>query len=95
MAEWLRPSKLVEHYTDPYVGKMEVAERQLYSAVIGGKVRARHNGKILGPEQLKQISEKTWEPGNAFALLADIELSVEDVERVLGETFGMDKAKGH
>jgi hypothetical protein len=93
MPEWLRPFKVLEHYVDPYFGTMEVAEQQLYSAVIRSDVRARHRGGVLGPEQLKQISE--MKRRSAFELPADIELSTEDVERVLGETFGIDKAKGH
>ena len=36
-------------------GDVAEAERQLYLAVVRGDVRARLNGKILGPEWLKQL----------------------------------------
>lgn len=93
--KWLRPFKLLEHYTDPHFGDMETAERQLYSAVTRGEVRIRHNGKPLALERLKQFLQTRPDDRSPFELPPDIELSTEDVERVLGETFGIDAAKGH
>jgi len=47
MAEWLRPSKFREYYVDRRFDDVNEAERQLYFAVIGGKVRARSKGRVL------------------------------------------------
>ena len=85
MAEWLRPSKLREYYVDRRFGDVNEAERQLYFAVIGGKVRARSKGRVLGPEWLTQLSKMKFHDTNAFALPPDLELSVEDAKRIWGE----------
>jgi hypothetical protein len=79
MSEWLRPLKILEHVLWPRFDKMKEAERQLYWAVIRGRVRARHGDEILGPEQREQIEHMTvFAP---YVLPPDIEVSVEDVER--------------
>jgi hypothetical protein len=85
MAEWLRPLKLREYYIDHRFGDVKEAERQLYFAVIGGKVRARSKGRVLGSEWLKQLSKMRFVDNNIFALPPDIELSVEDAKRIWGE----------
>jgi hypothetical protein len=82
MAEWLRPSKLREYYVDHRFDDVNEAERQLYFAVIGGKVRARSKGRVLGSEWLTQLSKMKFDDNNAFALPPDIELSVEDAKRI-------------
>jgi hypothetical protein len=79
---WLRPYKLEENLND-YCGlSINEAARQLYRAVVDGRVRARYRGRILGPKWLKRISEGKWHPTDDYALPADIELSVEDAERI-------------
>jgi hypothetical protein len=57
-------------------------ERQLYLAVVRGDVRARLNGKILGPEWLKQLCRMKISEVSSFALPRDIELAAEDAPRV-------------
>jgi hypothetical protein len=84
MAEWLRPSKLREYYVDRCFDDVNEAERQLYFAVMGGKVRARSKGRVFGPEWLTQLSKMKFDDNNAFALPPDIGLSVEDAERIWG-----------
>jgi hypothetical protein len=85
MSEWLRPLKLRESYVDGRFADVNEAERQLYFAVIGGKVRARSKGRVFGPEWLAQLSKMKFSAESAYALPPDIELSVEDAERVWGE----------
>jgi hypothetical protein len=92
MAEWLPPGKLVEYYVEDRFGDVNEADRQLYFAVIRGEVRARHQGKILGPEELKKISKRKWDPQSDFGLPADIGLSVEDAERVFAGTLQGDRS---
>jgi hypothetical protein len=82
MAEWFRPSKLREYCVDRRFDDVNEAVRRLYFAVIGGKVRARSNGRVLG---LTQLSKMKFDDNNTFALPPDIELSVEDANRIWGE----------
>ena len=84
MSEWLRPLKLRESYVDGRFADVNEDERQLYFAVIGGKVRARSKGRLLGPEWLAQLSKMKFSAESAYALPPDIELSVEDAERLWG-----------
>src|SRR5262249_47113191 len=77
---WLRPYKLEESLNDFL--PINEAARQLYRAVVEGRVRARYRGRILGSGWLKRISEKRWHPTDDYALPADIELSAEDAERI-------------
>jgi len=84
MAEWLRPMKLREYYADHRFDDVNEAERQLYFAVIGGKVRARSKGRVFGPEWLAQLSKMKFSAESAYTLPPDIELSVEDAERLWG-----------
>ena len=82
-AEWLRPMKLREYYVDHAFSTVEEADKQLYLAVIRGEVRARWNGIVYGPEWLKQFSRmKFGDDSDPFALPPDLELSVEDAERL-------------
>ena len=82
--QWLRPSLLRERYADYVFHSVELANKQLYLAVINGTIRARRNGRLLGPEWLKQLSMAEFDPSDPFALPPDIELSVEDARRVWG-----------
>jgi hypothetical protein len=82
MAEWLRPLKLREYYVDHRCDDVTEAQKQLYLAVVRGDVRARLKGRLLGPEWLDQLAKmKTSDP---FELPPDLELSVEDAERIWG-----------
>jgi hypothetical protein len=81
--EWVRPSKMREFHVDPLFGDVHEAERQLYLAVIRGDVRARLNGRVLGPEWLKQVGSMK-DPSGPFVLPPDLELSVEDAKRLWG-----------
>jgi len=94
--QWLRPLKLREYYVDAYVPNLRDAQHQLYWAVVDGKLRARHKGRILTSEEANalHVSEflggrvfKRWSdcPTELYALPADIELSVEDAERIWGD----------
>jgi len=80
MTEWLRPLKILEYCVEHWFGDVAEAERQLFQAVIRGEVRARHAGKVLGPEQLRQIPKMEVDASNPFVLSPDVELSVEDAE---------------
>jgi hypothetical protein len=71
MSKWLSPQKMLRRF-----GDVAEAERQLYLAVVRGDVRARLNGKILGPEWLTETS--------SFALPRDIELAAEDASGLAG-----------
>ena len=55
MSKWLSPQKMLDYHIVRRFGDVAEAERQLYLAVVRGDVRARLNGKILGPEWLKQL----------------------------------------
>jgi hypothetical protein len=82
MLEWVSPRMLLEHPANPWYGDYTEAERQLYFAVIGGKIRAQLKGRMLGPEWLKQISKMKFSDKSAFTLPPDLELSVEDAIRI-------------
>jgi hypothetical protein len=78
--EWLLPSKLRQRYVDKHFKRSNLAEKQLYLAVVRGNVRARLNGIVLGPTWLKQLSCDD----DAVAFPPEIELSVDDVRRIWG-----------
>jgi hypothetical protein len=77
--EWIGPRKMVDYYVDIGQG-YDRAEKQLYLAVIKGDVRAKLNGRELGPEWLKQVSLMKYE--RPFTLPPDLRLSVEDAKRI-------------
>jgi hypothetical protein len=81
LPEWLSPRKLQDYYVETAVPDPDEAQKQIYEAVISGKVRARRKGLVLGPEWLKQIAQLKVDEANPFALPPDIELSVEDAKR--------------
>ena len=61
------------------------ANKQLYLAVVGGRVRARLNGRELGPETRKSyLANLKHDDDDPFALPPDIELSVDDARREWG-----------
>ena len=85
--QWLRQSKIQKYYL--YFGDSDfdfVSQKsrdyELYWAVIDGKVRAKHEGKILDAEALFRLRKTQWSPTDMHALPADLELSVEDVKSI-------------
>ena len=82
MAEWLRPQKILDYILSRRFDKMEQAERQLYWAVVRGRVRSRHyTGPMLNPPDLERIECMVVLEGAPYTLPPDIEVSVEDAER--------------
>jgi hypothetical protein len=82
MSKWLSPQKMLDYHIVRRFGDVAEAERQLYLAVVRGDVRARLNGKTLGPEWLKQLCRMKISEASSFALPRDIELAAEDAPRV-------------
>ncbi|MGB8617147.1 MAG: hypothetical protein WCD65_06410 [Pseudolabrys sp.] len=82
MSKWLSPQKMLDYHIVRRFGDVAEAERQLYLAVVRGDVRARLNGKILGPEWLKQLCRMKISEASSFTLPRDIELAAEDAPRV-------------
>ncbi len=82
--KWMRPLKAREYYLDDQYDKGVDAEKQLYLAVICGQVRARINGRVLGPEWLKQLARTTFDDSFPFALPPNLQVSVDDVKCVWG-----------
>jgi hypothetical protein len=82
MSKWLSPRKMLDYHVVRRFEDVAEAERQLYLAVVRGDVRARLNGKVLGPEWLKQLCRMKISDASSFALPPDIELAAEDAPRV-------------
>jgi hypothetical protein len=80
--EWLSPEKILETYVQPVFSDFPEAEKDLRIAVITGEVRAPYRGEIIGPEIRAQIARSVYDSKNPAALPPDIEISVEDAERV-------------
>ena len=76
--EWTSPRRMIDHHVDQSDG-IQTAQRRLFQAVIQGEVRARLNGRVLGPKLLKQVG--AMERDEPFTLPPDLELSVKDVRR--------------
>ena len=86
--QWLRPFKLREYYLDGRsgVGGIQDAVYQLYWAVVDGRLRARHEGRILSSEEIYELRRTQWSSGGVHRceLPHDIELSVEDALMIWG-----------
>jgi hypothetical protein len=82
MPEWLSPRKILETYVQPAFSDFDEAEKDLRIAVITGEVCARFHGEIIGPETRAEIARSVYDPKSPAALPPDIEISVEDAERV-------------
>jgi hypothetical protein len=80
--------KLREYYVDPFVRDVRDAEYQLYWAVVEGNIRARHKWRELTREEADALREKRWSDleDDHYALPPDIQLSVEDAERIWGSS---------
>jgi hypothetical protein len=76
--------KLREYYVDQFVSNVRDAEYQLYWAVVDGKIRARHGGRLLTPEEAYALRNERWSlvEGDLYALPSDLELSVEDAKHI-------------
>ena len=81
MSKWLPPQKMLDYHIVRRFGDVAEAERQLYLAVVRGDARARLNGKILGPEWLKQLCRMKISEASSFALPRNIQLAAEDAPR--------------
>jgi hypothetical protein len=66
--EWLSPRSLPEKYVDRAARNIWEADRQLYMAVVMGRVRARSSGINLGPEWRKRLAKNIFDETNPFAL---------------------------
>ena len=95
MSKWLSPQKMLDYHIVRRFGDVAEAERQLYLAVVRGDVRARLNGKILGPEWLKQLCRMKISEASSFALPRDIELAAEDVPRVGRKSYTGEVSVSH
>jgi hypothetical protein len=69
---------MMDYYMDQSDG-IEACEKRLYLAVIKGELRARLNGRVLGPEWLKRIAAMKYD--DPFTLPPDLELSVQDAKK--------------
>ena len=82
MSKWLSPRKVLDYHVVRRLEDVAEAERQLYLAVVRGDVRVRLNGKVLGPEWLKQLCRMKISGTSPFALPPEIELAAEDAPRI-------------
>jgi hypothetical protein len=73
MSKWLSPRKVLDYHVVRRFEDVAEAERQLYLAVVRGDVRVRLNGKVLGPEWLKQLCRMKISGTSPFALPPEIE----------------------
>jgi hypothetical protein len=80
--EWLSPRKILENYVYPAFSDFAEAEKDLSIAVITGEVRARYQGEIISSQMRAQIARSVYDPQSPAALPPDIEISVEDAEKV-------------
>jgi hypothetical protein len=78
---WCGPRKMFEYYVNLVVPDFQEGKKQLHSAVIGGEIRSRWQGTLLGPERLKEIAKMTFDDDDPYALPWDLELSLEDARR--------------
>ena len=83
-SKWLPPGKVREYCVEHTSATVEEAAEKLWKAVITGKVRARHKGRVFGPEWIKQLALLNPSPGHPFALPPDIELSFDDAQQIWG-----------
>jgi hypothetical protein len=80
--KWLRAGKVIEYYIDggPWARSYRDAEYQLYNAVMDGEIRVRIDGKPF--TELDELRKKKWSPDSLYALPLDVELNLEDVQRI-------------
>ena len=80
--KWLRAGKVIEYYIDggPWATSYRDAEYQLYNAVMDGEIRARIDGKPFA--EFDELRKRKWNPNSLYALPVDLELNLEDVQRI-------------
>lgn len=79
--KWMHAGRAIERILGgPWASSETDADYQLYNAVIEGEVRARINGKPF--TNFKKLKENTWFEGNIWALPADLELNLDDIDRI-------------
>jgi hypothetical protein len=85
--EWFRqqrPKWISLYYADYLVpGDVEDTQRALHEAVITGAIRAKLNRRLLTKEEAAEIARpRCGDANNPYGLPSDLELSVEDAERI-------------
>ena len=80
--KWLRSGKVLDYYIDggPWAATFQDAEYQIYNAVMDGEIRARIDGKPF--DDFQELRKKKWSDSSLYALPFDLELNLEDVERI-------------
>jgi hypothetical protein len=81
---WISPLKLREYYAD-YLLPPDVEDTQqaVYEAVVTGAIRAKLNSRVLTKEEAAALGQTRWgDTENPYALPSDLQLSVEDAERI-------------
>ena len=81
--QWLGQRKIQDYYlnSNNFLNIKDM-DYQFYWAVVDGKIRSRLEGKILSGEELYNLSTKKWSDIDRYALPVDLEISVEDVEKI-------------
>jgi hypothetical protein len=74
---WLRQLKIEEYFMGHLFDHPNETSYNLYWAVIEGRIRCRHNGRVLTAEKAASLRSKNW--GGRWSLPPDIEISVDDV----------------
>lgn len=83
--QWLSPRKLREYYVEDHEGVtcLKDAYYQMFTAVMEGAVTAKHDDKILKPQELRElIRNRPPDPNDPYALYPDLLLSVADAEKI-------------
>ena len=82
--KWISPLKLREYYADYLLPKeVEDTQRAVYDAVIAGAIRAKLKERLLTKEEAAALAKTQWGgPENPYVLPSNLELSVEDAERI-------------
>ncbi len=80
--KWLRAGKVLEYYIDggPWANSIRDAEYQLYHAVIDGEIRVQLDGKPF--QYVSELRGKSFSDDRSYVLPFDLELNIEDVERI-------------
>lgn len=78
---WMRAGRAIERILGgPWDAGESNADYQLYHAVISGEVRARIDGVLF--TDFKYLKSRKWSNDNIWALPADLELNLDDIDRI-------------
>jgi hypothetical protein len=81
--KWISPLKLREYYADFLLPDVDDTQQAVHRAVIAGEIRARLNGHLLTKQDAAALGQTQWgDAENPYALPSDLQLSVEDAERI-------------